>query len=102
MGLAHAFNSAIIPHVEQKKRSKKVPTVHIAIANAGMEICGSKEPDSNFEDETSSEEMFNLLDVVNTPHESLPRSSSHMASNSQAYTSTNTRNRTMSLTEGGP
>jgi hypothetical protein len=83
MGLAHAFNLAIIPHVEQNKRSKEVPIVHIAIANVGMEICSSKESYFNLEDETSSEEMFNLLDVVNTPRESLLRSTSHMPSNSQ-------------------
>ncbi len=65
--------------------------VHTTIANAGMEICGSKKPNFNFENETSSEKEFNLLDVINTPHESLPKSASHMASNSQAYTILSTK-----------
>jgi hypothetical protein len=61
-----------------------VPIVHTTIANVGMKICGSKKPNFNFDNETSCEEEFNLLFVVNTPHESLPKSASHMASNSQA------------------
>lgn len=55
-----------------------------------MKICGSKKPNFNFENETSSEE-FNLLDVVNTPRESLPKIASHITSNSQAYTTISTK-----------
>jgi hypothetical protein len=51
-----------------------------------MKICGSKKPNFNFENETSNEEEFNLLDVVDTPCENLPKSASHITSNSQAYT----------------
>ncbi len=43
------------------------------------------------ENETSSEKELNLLDVVNTPRESLPKNASHIASNSQAYTTTSTK-----------
>jgi hypothetical protein len=68
-----------------------VHIVHTTIANAGMKICGSKKPNSNFENETSSEKEFNLLDVVNTPRESLPKSASHIASNSQTYTTIRTK-----------
>jgi hypothetical protein len=63
-----------------------VPIVHITIANVGMEICGSKEPNFNFEIETSTNEEFNLLDLINTPHENLPKSASRMAFNNQVYT----------------
>jgi len=68
-----------------------VPIVGTTIANVGMEICGSKRSNFNFENETSSEEEFNLLDVLNTPRESLPKSASHMASNIQAYTTVSTK-----------
>jgi hypothetical protein len=43
------------------------------------------------ENETSNGKKFNLLDVVNTPRESLPKSASHIASNSQAYTTISTK-----------
>jgi hypothetical protein len=33
-----------------------MPVVHTTIANARMEICGSKEPNFNFEIETSNKE----------------------------------------------
>ncbi len=68
-----------------------MPIAHTTIANAGMTICGSKKPNFNFENETSSEKEFNLLDIVNTPRESLPKNASHITSNSQAYTTISTK-----------
>jgi len=56
-----------------------------------MEICGSKEPNFNFDIETSNNEEFNLLDVINTPCENLPKSASRMAFNSQVYTTASTK-----------
>jgi hypothetical protein len=99
MALAKAFNSAITPCVEHKKRSKEA--THIT-KSLGMEISGSKKANFNFDSlETSSDANFNLLDPSMTCHKSKPRSASCMASNSHAYT-TIISSATLSFSEGAP
>jgi hypothetical protein len=62
-----------------------------------MEIRSSKEPYFNFDsNETSSEDEFSLLHASLGHCESKPRSTSCMASNFQAY---NTSNGTLSINE---